>query len=211
MSNYITGFCQTGACEGVDKRSPSGQKIQSCLGWYSVPTSGTFGRQIEVVCTHSCHDTTRELREMMAAMGKSMPIPERPRLKERPALILRPATVEQPAPAESAPIAAPSGGLLPFQRATVDGLARTPSGRAAKGALEERVRLVLVQAKIFVEMDMVTPGYICRIIDKENPPSQGAVLAVLERWEKKNLIQIADKPKRISKITNLGERFLRLQ
>lgn len=204
MSTYITGFCSVGACEGTAKKSPSGQYLRTCRGTYSVPVSHSFGKQIKVVCTHSCHTAFNEIREMMAAMGKiDIPaVPVAP--KETPTPTGGPVPTQRPAPAATQP----ATGLLPFQRATVEGMVRTETGRAAKGQLEEQVRLALVKNQIFVEAGMVTPGYLARVIDKDKPPSQGAIGAVMDRWEKKGLINIGRKPLRISKVTSLGERIL---
>lgn len=204
MSTYITGFCSVGACEGTAKKSPSGQFLRTCRGTYSVPVSHAYGKQIEVVCTHACHAPFNEIREMMAAMGK-IDTPAAPvAAKETPTPTGGPIPAQRPAPATTQA----ATGLLPFQRATVEGMVRTETGRAAKGQLEEQVRLALVKSAIFVDAGMVTPGYLSRVIDKEKPPSQGAIGAVMDRWEKKGLIQIGRKPLRISKVTSLGERIL---
>ena len=204
MSTYITGFCATGGHEGTANKSPSGLFLRSCRGTYSVPVSHAYGKQVQVICTCACHAAFNEIREMMAAMGK-IDIPAAPVApKETPTPTGGPVPTQRPAPATTQA----ATGLLPFQRATVEGMVRTETGRAAKGQLEEQVRLALVKYQVFVDAGMITPAYLSRAIDKEKPPSQGAIGAVMDRWEKKGLIQIGRKPLRIAKVTSLGERIL---
>lgn len=203
MSNYITGFCATGGCEGSNKFSASGARLGPCRGSYEYRR--TNGDIMKIRCTHECHSAFEEIRQMMAAMGKIHTTSAPAVTQETRTPPVSPITAVSPAPLKPGPS---TTTLLPFKRATVEGILRTPTGRAGKGQLEEQVRLALKKSAVFVEMGMVTPGYISRLIDKENPPSQGAIGAVMDRWEKKGLINIGRKPLRISKVTNLGERIL---
>lgn len=209
-TTYITGFCSTGSCEGTSKRSPSGLPMPACRGTYVIP-SGVGGRSRTYTCSHECHKAFAEIREMMAAMNAMHGIaqPGTAGAKQEthsPTGVARPAAVATTA-ATAAPPPARHGGLVPPVPSSRT-FSPTPTGRAARGQLEEQVRVSLKQYQAFVSMGTITPAFLSKAIDKEKPPSQGAVAAVLERWEKKGLIEIARKPLRVGKVTSLGERIL---
>jgi hypothetical protein len=91
--------------------------------------------------------------------------------------------------------------------------AETPTGRAARGQLEEQVRYaVCTQVKAagdeVIAMLGLTPRLIGDIIDKADPPSSGAIYAVLKRWDGANLIDMAESPVRFVRFTDRGKREL---
>lgn len=204
---YVTGFCATGAHEGIGVvKSAAGAVLKPCKGEYSVPTTHYYGRQVHIKCTCSCHQDFEEIRAMMAAMSAMHEIPTLTpprRIQETPGHTDTPTPVERPAVATTAPVAAPPrDGLLPFQRAAVNAIEK---GHARRGVLEEKVRQV-VEKYHELAAGMLTPKVIALYIDKNNPPSAGAVDAVMKRWESKGWVILGKKPNVIQTVTEIGLR-----
>lgn len=209
-SVYVTGFCSVGAHEGVTLLSQGGALIRSCAGEYMI--GGRYGTNRTVTCTCSCHDSFNEIRKLMkdmqdAGVGNDT-------ISAVLGIQETPTPTGGPTGAASSPTASTGGGtgdragLLPFDRGAHGGLKSfkpTPTGRAARGQLEEDVRkVVAAQHKLFD--DMLTPGVIAKFINAEDPPSQGAVHAVLSRWEQRSWVTLKTKPVRLGVITEAGKR-----
>lgn len=208
--NYVTGFCATGAHEGIAPiKSPSGVKLKPCKGLYSVPVTHYTGKQIEIKCSCSCHEAFEEIRAMMALTNppvREIPTLTPPRtIQETTGRTGGPGPADRPAAAESAPVAPTSGGgLMPFQRTTTDPIER---GHQRRGVLEERVRQVVAKYHV-IAAGMLTPKMIALYIDKKDPPSSGAVDAVLKRWEERRWITLDKKPTTLGTVTELGRQKL---
>lgn len=89
----------------------------------------------------------------------------------------------------------------------------TPTGRRAKGQLEEEVRTVIVSQVRTAGDDMIamlglTPELIANSISKEDPPSSGAIYAILKTWEGKNYVDLGKSPFRFIRFTERGKRDL---
>lgn len=218
-STYVTGFCASGQHEKTTLKSPKGLILRACEGKYLIHVGPSlFGAVREIICTCECHRAFREIAEMLGLMDgmhnfggsidpgtvkeiatPSVPSPvavlPAPRLSD-------PLDVVTPAPLPSIPEVV--AGLLPFQKT---GFKPTPTGRAARGELEDKIRQVVQQ---YHEMaaDMLTPEMIGKFINKENPPSNGAIHACLTRWEARGWVTINKKPFRLGVVTEGGKRNL---
>lgn len=221
---YITGHCQTGACEGATKKSPSGLIFPQCKGTYVFRLGATTK---EIVCEHDCHQAFAMIRALMNEMPTPdgiSPISLPPTVQETPTPSRVPIPTETAGSVALSPFAGhtspvtPAAGqeppshlrpkLLDFSRRFPE----TPSGRAARGQLEENVRLQLVKAHKAGPELLATiglqPKAVAASINPEKPPSQGAVYAVFKRWETQGWVELADKPFRLVKVTESGHRNL---
>jgi hypothetical protein len=203
-SGYVTGFCGVGAHEGVELKSPSGAVLRSCT------MGGRYDANLKsgmIVCTCSCHDMSREMEQLT---GQTLPPVLTNRTPPRLGSLLglpgrstgglnEPGTDDM----TTASVAVASGARF----------AVTPTGRAARGQLEEQVRYVIEERVKAAGHDLIalvglTTGAIMLAIDRDNPPSSGAVYSVLKRWSGANLIDIAESPYRFLRYTDRGKREL---
>lgn len=190
-TGYVTGHCASGACYGSKKQAPSGARFQACQWKYEY-------RGKLIVCTHECHSQFEEMLAMMAEMNGG----------DASALGLLGPTGE-PLTAVTRIDDTPRGvplSLRPLDLETTKTFAPTPSGRAARGELEENVRAVI--AAHFEVFDHLTPQIIGVLINKETPPSEGAIHSVLMRWEAKGLATVERKPFRFGTFTTAGLKYL---
>jgi hypothetical protein len=93
--------------------------------------------------------------------------------------------------------------------------APTASGRAARGELEERVRMVIKgmyaagdQGIAIVQTFGMQPSTIGSAINAEKPPSDGAIYSILDKWEKSGLAILERKPFRLVGLTDRGRKDL---
>lgn len=206
---YVTGLCMTGACEGSMKKSESGAIFPQCKGTYMFYMGGTYK---EIVCQHDCHAAFAAIRALMV----DMPVPD-----GVPAISLPSTSVPAPTDAPSSesliPFAVPMSPALTgipsiANRIPVRMFTPTPSGRAARGQLEEQVRLQLAKAygigPDLLALTGLQPKLLAASINPEKPPSQGAVYAVFKRWEGQGWVELAEKPFRLVKVTEAGKRKL---
>lgn len=213
-SVYITGFCAAGGHENSAVLSPKGALLKSCAGDYKIRSGHS---PIEVKCTCVCHEQFREIRAITDAarrkaedeaffhdaIARTFGHDVTPTL---PPTTPIEATTGQPG-ASTAPAPAPR---RPTELVIVDlsdTFKPTPTGREARGQLEERVRVVV--AKYHVQMnDLMTPNLIASYVNKENPPSPGAIHAIFKRWELRAWCVLGTKPFRLIELTDLGKRQL---
>lgn len=207
----VSGFCDTGSHEGTARLSPGGSLLVPCKQTYHVHSGHKI---LTFVCTCDCHKDFNEIRQMMAMMKATHDgndaILDAPILQEIPAPTVGGTSGVTPVTATPAPFAPVVGTSLrptipakPVEK-TFD---PTPTGRAARGQLEEKVRIVVAQLHELAA-GMLTPKMIAGRINKDSPPSQGAVHAVLIRWEQRGLVELAKNPFRFEKFTDLGKRQL---
>lgn len=210
-SIYQSGFCTIGSHENTVKLSPSGKQLKSC------PVGGRFDMGVQyrraidedTLCTCPCHDTSRQMEELsgikfpahsvqregsaLSGMGLLQP----PRVGTDGAKAPVDGDVNRPT------VAAPSGRLF----------TATPSGRAARGQLEESVRHFVNQQVRAAGDEMIailglTPDFLGSLIDPVNPPSSGAIYSVFIRWEKQNFVELSKSPFRFIRYTDRGKREL---
>jgi hypothetical protein len=207
---YVTGFCGIGSHEGLKIKSPSGALLKTCPVGGRVEMYGYNDRHIGTAeCTCECHDMSRQMEDM-----SGIKFPSRDSVKESSPLsglgYLRAAGdgTNPDGSGRSVDPDAPSVVVASGARFAV-----TPTGRSARGQLEEQVRhVVSVQVKAageeMIAMLGLTPTMIGLAIDKENPPSSGAIYAVLKRWEGSAMVDLGEKPFRFLRFTDRGKRDL---
>lgn len=192
-SNYITGFCGTGAHEGSRPKTYTGKPRKTC------PSLITY-REKAWKCTCTCHSDLDKLFEMSGMERVFQDNPEyipvkldaiMPSLEERAArFATRDAT--PPVVVQSAlPDRVPATIMRSFTP--------PPSGRTARGQLELWVKQACDQWILDNVDASATPQYISDFIaDKHGvkPPSVGAVDAVYKRWDMIGYAMIAKKPTR---------------
>ena len=206
-SVYRSGFCSLRSHENTKLFSPSGVALKAC------PVGGRFdmGREYGGIaeCTCECHQMSRQMEQLS---GVKFPV-----LNPR----------REGAPLSKLGLLSPGGvgtghangvGTVDPDRPTVvvasgARFAVTPTGRAARGQLEEQVRYAInTQIKAAGE-DMIkilglTPGVIATMIDKDDPPSTGAIYSVLKRWENNVFVELGESPFRFLCMTDRGKREL---
>lgn len=187
-SRYVSGHCAVGNCYGSKKTDPAGKRqLPACQWKYEY-------RGKKIVCTHECHNAFQEMLDSIQEMGgDGFTLP--PELSAAASYV---ATIDDRRsyiPLLSVPTLTPAREFGP-----------TPTGRAARGELTEKVRKVLVAWH--AKFDELTPEIIGILIDRENPPSVGAVHAVLRKWESMSYITIEMKPFRFGVFTELGRQAL---
>lgn len=106
-------------------------------------------------------------------------------------------------------VKSPAPGIVPDALAVA--YAPTPSGRAARGELEQWVREVTDSYSVDPGVDIASPQWIAECIAKVHglgrPPSSGAVDAVLKRWVRIGFAEIEFKPTRFTRYTEAGVKF----
>lgn len=202
-SFYVSGFCGIGSHEGARNLSPSGVQLKSCSqgGRFEAEKLGT------IVCTCSCHDVTRQMESMT---GIQVPSPIINRIAPSLSRILRESTRSTDGAKGGV------GRVIDGPSVTVASGARfavTPTGRAARGQLEEQVRYAVSSQVRAGGDDMIamlglSPGLIANLINKDNPPSTGAIYSVLKRWEGSALVELGESPFRFLRFTDKGKRDL---
>lgn len=189
---YKSGYCNIGAHENADKRSPSGKSL---------------GRCVLPLCNCECHTEVRKMLNFIAEMspesrsgqpasafalsGQSDPVKLEPpampleRARLVPPLLPKPKLPPPPSPPPSPPPPLPLPVAL-----------RYDTGRRVKGQLDALIRQACQQwAAGQLPGDaqgLCTPQYLSELLDA----STGAIHAAWTRWEKKGLCEIAKKPVR---------------
>lgn len=201
VTPYITQHCANGSCEGTQKVSKLGAAFPQCRGQYSYR-----GRLI--TCTHECHEMFRQLREITGIAADVAPV-----AIEQTSVLGKLSVrnfLHAPLPTSGANATEP---VDPTVVADANAPWKpTPSGQRARGQLEEQVRVEVMRFynsnPQVIETIGLSPSLLAAAINKEHPPSQGAVYAVMKRWERDNLVTLAEKPFRLVGITDLGKRRL---
>jgi hypothetical protein len=195
--NTITGWCANGGHEGKKARYSNGAPMPTCtaINW----------------CQCKCH---AEIDEMFEETGRERTI------LDNPIYVPKPSTFHledyiKPEPAavdtDALPVATSQApGVLP--PVVPKTFTPPPSGKAAKGELEDRVREVtdLWVAQFASTGFECTPKWISeRIASKYRikPPSVGAIGAVFDRWTRYGFAVIERKPVRFSGYTEEGIRL----
>lgn len=201
MNKYKTGWCNVGQCEGTKKKSTSGKPLHICTDFETCPCE--------------CH---KRITEMYELTGLPRPVPEQsPERMEyinqgqlEMSLMLsdvrRMTALSTPNgptthPDRERPVGDdgdPATATIPPARPT---FTPTPTGIRPKGQLEYDVLQVCVDFhnEVYEESMLCTPKMISHEIAKRNtsePPSTGAVNAVLERWNSLEFIAFYKKPTR---------------
>jgi hypothetical protein len=209
-SSYQSGFCTVGSHENTQNKGPSGAILKAC------PVAGRFEmfgynqRMIGVAeCTCFCHVMSRQMEEL-----SGVKFPVRSSIRDGSALSGL-GLLGTTSPYTNTGKAAVSDEASRPTVAVASGatFVATPSGRAARGQLEEQVRHVIsVQVNAggseMIAMLGLMPSTLGLMIDADDPPSSGAIYAVLKRWEKQALVDLAESPFRFVRFTERGTRDL---
>lgn len=207
---YTSGFCGIGSHENTKALSPSGKALRTC------PVGGRFdiisyGDRLlgQTLCDCACHAMSRQMEQM-----SGVKFPAYNSIKASGPL----SSLGLLSGAGAGTDGAKAAGSVDSGRPTVvvasgARFAETPTGRAARGQLEEQVRYAIcTQVKAagheMIAMLGLTTKLIADIIDKDNPPSTGAIYAVLKRWDGAALIAMAESPVRFISFTDRGKREL---
>lgn len=223
---YITGHCANGAHEGSKTLSYLGTLMQSCRGIYTWRFSGA-------TCTCWCHalaDTVRAMED--ATPSPLFPTTDMPEsvvydLVEAVKSASGRVTILPPAHDVVVITSDPhymyrqliasakvSDQLANLVRVRVlseeaDETQREETGeRRRRGELDSNVEIVCkLWLDKFLPWELLTTDAISLMIDAENPPSQGAIYSVLNRWADKGFATIGTKPMRF---LNFNENVLKL-
>jgi hypothetical protein len=193
---YLSGFCGMGHHEGTKPRSPSGKPMKVCIAWQ--------------ICKCPCHETLNEMYKMSEIPREVHENPEYVSFErtwympvfgvdygmDRDALAGD--TLDDTGQQQR------HGSGTPGHR-TFD---PTPSGRAARGQLEDQVLEVVTEWNIDPGTDLCTPTFVAWDIARFNQieePSTGAIGAVFDRWQEYGFAVIERKPVRFMGFTEEGE------
>jgi hypothetical protein len=216
---YVTGLCQVGGHEGKPALSPGGALYKACTGKYEF-------RYTVIECFCWCH----EMFAMMRAMSDPASSDPTPNTDAPITFVTRP-PVDVSAPLAGPPpldVAAERKhklwktlgddinlapqlmkllrklNLIDSPDTLYDGMIRQMIGdRRARGALEVNVEAVcLLWLDKHIPFEVLTPNEISLIIDAQEPPSIGAIYAVLTRWADAGLCITETNPMRFVKFTD---------
>lgn len=185
---YLSGFCSMKQCEGTKPTGYKGVPLKTCPFWQE--------------CLCDCHETITKMFEMA----------EQPRiLMDVSGYVAPPRTFWLPSDdpnyginVAGAPEIGQEGVVLLEKPVAV-----TPTGRTSRGGLESWVQRECLAWIVDRDPEYGLP---VRVISDEigriegiNPPSQGAIAAVFDRWVKYDYAQFADKPRRFVGLTPRGQ------
>lgn len=200
MLPMTTGKCAEGWCEGTKPRTVSGGTAPTCDWintcpckchqdlWWLFEVSGMERIPVDKSNYHpETHTFWMPSDDITVPIDESSdtPVPDTP------------APLESPLPANVAP-------------SRTHSFAVTPTGRAARGQLEDWVKkqcdIWLIEGYSFP----CTPAWISVEIGHDegvDPPSVGAISAVFDRWVKLGFAVVDKKPTRFSRYTEEGLRI----
>lgn len=193
-ARYVTGFCGSGFCEGTRPKSPSGKPMKVC--------------DFVDICSCTCHSKITKMYELASIprvtqqnpdyepfIGPDLGWIQDERIPPAPFVPAQPFTLAAPEiPGESH-----TAGTV----ADVDG-PRPDRTNRLRGWLENEVKDITDRYMSGEISDMLTPKLLAVWVDPENPPSVGAVGAVLDRWAEIGFAQINKNPVRFVSYTVKG-------
>lgn len=193
---FITGFCLNGFCEGTSPVDRNGTAMMVCTFWAP--------NEKGIVCSCRCH-------EQVTQMFKSVDMPRIAMQNPHYSPPHNEFTIPTPEERIAMHIAAqphPERESRPTEVVRIPHYQETPTGKRARGQLEDEVLLICSQfTRGELEEEMLTPATIAKMIDDLNPPSVGAIGAVFERWEKIGFAHCPKKPVRFESFTADGLQY----
>jgi hypothetical protein len=198
MPGYVSGFCSNKCCEGSKPKTPSGRPMKTCT---MVPGCGC-----------KCH---ADIARMYAMMDQPRPEPEQnPEYRPFVPTWWMPDGTDQLSLTAlydsgseinlDAPSVAPVGPPAPVLATAARAFAATPTGRRAKGLLEDEVRYVCNKFMSGEIEGPMTPKLIAQLVDENEPPSVGAIGAIFDRWVKLGFAETGKQPVRFISYTVEG-------
>lgn len=193
---YVTGFCLNRFCEGTSPTNHKGQAMMVCTFWVASDKGA--------VCSCKCH---ARVTQMFEAVG--MPrIPMQNPHYDPPRNEFIVPTAEERIAAKMAASPSQVGVARPAEVIRTNHFDETPTGKRARGQLEDEVLLICSQfTRGELDEEFLTPAIIAKMIDDLNPPSVGAIGAVFERWEKIGFAHCPKKPVRFQSFTVDGMQY----
>lgn len=218
MAPYVTPFCQAGSHENSRLLSKGGALLKSCSGTYNF-------RFVTITCNCWCHEMFASICDEGGLLS-SDPTNNTPDAAAPP---VAPASADADT---VTPDDAPPLVMIPAQRRgdfwsevmTNDDLEpqvkrlvgklilntevevepKTDSVRRARGSLEINAEVICrlwLAGKL--PYKALTPQDIALLISAESPPSEGAIHAVLTRWNEQGFAEIERNPVRFVRFTQL--------
>jgi hypothetical protein len=206
VRKHRTGFCSNGQCEGTKPKGVNGSPMKTCTFWQECPCN--------------CH---KQITQMFEMAGLPRVAQDNPEYRVDRSEFVMPDPViqtyeeiieqvqnqfaDKPYYQEFAEKFTPQVQLPPSAPKTYS---ETPSGRTAKGQLEDWVKQacdVWIAEKYSWPC---TPSYLSGTIadvEKVPTPSTGAIGAVFNRWEELGFAVIGKKPIRFTAYTEEGMRL----
>lgn len=172
MHKMRTGFCSDGHCEGTVS------KYKTCEFWQ--------------LCPCKCHT---DIDKMFLLTGQTRVLADNPKYVRPKSIYVMPevSTTFDPIPVPTNNVPLESGHRH---------FAPTPSGKRARGQLEQQVLEICEQfTKGLIEVEDLTPHVIAENIDEVEPPSVGAIGAVFDRWVALGFARCEKKPVRFVSFT----------
>lgn len=228
---YVTGFCGNGWHEGTNKFSTRGARLRSCSGDFTI--QGKL-----YICRCNCHEAFRQIKELTGLTIESArafaPVAEQPIESDMPedfmgsvwlggSGFLHDVRTDTREPSRS-PLAVttqpeapapttPTYRHIPTRRIPPsESFSATKSGIRAKGQLEAEVAAVMLKwfqgGNADGSVMGLTPDAVKAAIKTEPSPSVGAIYSIFQRWDKQAWCELASKPFRMAKPTDLGRRQL---
>lgn len=191
---YRTGFCSSGLCEGTRPKSPSGKPMKVC--------------DFVDVCSCECHKKISKMYELAGVdrivqqnpeyqpyLGPDLSWLQDERVPPAPVVPAQPFTLSAPNSVGESHTA----GTMAVPDAD-----RPSRDNRLRGWLEYEVKSI-TDRKMSGEIDeTLTPKLLAILIDPEDPPSVGAVGAVLDRWVEIGFAQVNKHPVRFVSYTVKG-------
>lgn len=191
--SFISGLCENGLHEGESPKSASGQPLMVCTSW----AKDSWG----AMCKCECHV---RITNMFAEANLPRIPMQNPAYRVENKYVMPSAEerIKLHAEARQQKIKQESLPLSVKKLAMFDD---TPSGKRARGQLEDEVLLVCSQfSRGELPVETLTTAIIASLIDEANPPSVGAIGAVFDRWEKIGFAHCPKKPVRFESFTMEG-------
>jgi len=187
MPALKTGQCTAGWHEGTKPKTRFGDPIQVCRMWQQCPCD--------------CHASITEMFTMAQSERELL---DNPDYMPKPPPYYMPVFgvdygIPKPAPARVSLDGSTSEGTSPYGSDTSTG---------SRGALEAAVLDICQSLEPSLDEIYTTKWIAEQVADKFscNPPSTGAIQAVLERWTKIDFAIMGKKPVRFIAITPEGEK-----
>lgn len=186
MAKYLSGFCSNGQCEGTKPKGHNDMPLKTC--W-----------MIET-CSCECH---AKLDEMFKMTGQPRILVDVSGYKPPERTFWMPSD-DPDFTMDAAPEIVPEVGVVVAEKP----VHVTVTGRTSRGGLESWVQRECLNWLVDKDPEYGLP---VRIISEEigrvegiNPPSQGAIAAVFDRWVKYDYAVFAEKPRRFTGLTAQG-------
>lgn len=223
---YITGWCSSGWCEGVQTiAGRDGKPTPRCKGLFE---SEVAGRKKELICDCDCHRRITEMYET-AGLPREWPpsqwseedmklrreagevfdykvLAECIDVSRRRTILELDAEATEPVPtlAEREEVTSLDGVLPPHPH--IEDPRRRDAGYRPKNQLLFDVKIAVDTWVLGAHphIKMLNTMAIARLVNPKMPPSTGAITNILRRWERVGFANIGEGPLRFLSYTKAG-------